>query len=74
MKGTNAMPTVCYLVVTRDDCFCPEKSLGFYMSKNEAIKAKAYFEVRDGFIYKIVECTIMTTETFAELCPDWSVQ
>lgn len=65
------VPTQCYLITTRNDCFCPEKAVGFYMSEEVAIRIKGELEKRDDCNYHVVPCIIMPTETFYELCPDW---
>jgi len=64
------MPTECYLVVTRNDCFCPEKAVHFSLSERGAEAAVKIFE-KQGIKTSIVKCTIMSEETFFELCPDW---
>lgn len=69
-----ACPTRCWLVVSRSDCFCPEKSSGkLHLSERDADRERAELdEMLGGAVsHSVVACMIMPDETFYELCPDW---
>ena len=69
-----SVPVKCWIVVSRNDCFCPEKSSGrFHLTERDAVAEKKELdEALDGVVvHEIVGCTLMRDDTFTELCPDW---
>lgn len=67
-------PTRCWLVVSRTDCFCPEKSSGqLHLVERSALKEKADLDekLRDVVVHTAIPCIIMPEDTFHELCPGW---
>lgn len=68
-------PTKCFIVVSRTDTFCPEKSDGqLYLRESDAdAAAKALNDSMLGITsFSVVPCIIMPEKTFYELCPGWS--
>jgi hypothetical protein len=66
-----SIPTECFLVTTRNDCFCPEKECGFSMSEREAARIKETLDKQTPCEHHVEHCVIMPIDTFYELCPDW---
>lgn len=71
LEPTIGIPTKCFLVTSRNDCFCPEKTCGFFMSEREAGQLKREADAETPCEHHVEACIIMPVETFYELCPDW---
>ena len=68
------VPTRCWLVVCRTDCFCPEKSTEkLHLTERDAkAECAAMNEEYKGVCsWSVVPCMIMPEETFYEIAPDW---
>lgn len=69
------VPTRCWIVTSRTDCFCPEKSSGeLHLTERDALSEQMHLNtiLKDAGRHEIVPCIIMPEETFHELCPEWA--
>lgn len=67
------MPTICYLVTSRNDMFCPEKACAFELSEAAALAEKERLdELYEPAVHHVVKCVIMDEREFYDLCPEWT--